>query len=164
MLTVQLGPFGMCTHTCTCYILRQMSISQRKNCDRQFSTSIMYVLGIELKSSELAESSIPTKPSSEPETYFYIDCDCNILVKESTGLAHLNRAIKLLSCCKTIIQNSCWIMHIVTSFSQCLQMKKPEATTVITRVEGRASGKLTSVLNRLLWWVVCLYHTTVPLP
>lgn len=123
MLTAQLGPFGMCTHTCTCYILWEMSISQRKNCDRKFSTSIMYVLGIEFKSSGLAASSIPTKPSSEPTTYFYIDCDCNIIVKEPTGLGHLNRAIKLSSCCKTIILNSCWIMHIVTSISQCLQMK-----------------------------------------
>lgn len=117
MLTAQLGPFGMCTHTRTCYILCQMSISQRTNCDKQFATSIMSVLGIELKSPGLAASSIPTKPSSEPKTYFYIDCDCNIIVKESIGLGHLNRAIKLSSCCKTIILNSCWIMHIVTSIS-----------------------------------------------
>lgn len=60
----------------------------------------MYVLGIELKSSELAESSIPTKPSSEPETYFYIDCDCNILVKSPldlliwTGLLNYYHAVK----------------------------------------------------------------------
>lgn len=74
-----------------CY---DMSMGQKITCDSQFSIFIMYVLGLELKSPGLAASTIPTEPSSGSETKFYLECNCNIIMKQPSGFDRLNEAIK----------------------------------------------------------------------